>query len=148
MALRSPGLPRKAPRTGSPSPQFRAWSKLPTGLEDDGLEEVEEPVEVTPEPAPALPARITVDGIPVKRLQIDFGSNATAFTPTGSVMERFWDQYDGDPDKDKFSRPRVFCYSKICVKLTGGFLDLTVHWDDGRGVTRLVQPHAHVSYET
>src|SRR5262245_5533803 len=144
MALPKAAVSRQAPRSRPTAPQYDSLLKRAASVEDDRLEEVEEP---TPVPAVQASPRLTVNGIACKRLQIDFNDNATAFHPAGSVMERFWDQYDGDPDKDKYSRPRVFCSSKIEVDISKGFLDLIVYWDDGKGITRLVDPRARLSYE-
>lgn len=148
MALPSPALSRQAPRT-RPAPSLgRRTFISPTSVEDDRFEEVEEPAPVETVKAPP---RITVNGVAVRRLQIDFGTNATAFCPsngsTGSVMERFWDQHDGDPDKDKYSRPRPFSNARIEVTTSKGYLDLIASWDGAPGITRVVQPCAYLNYE-
>lgn len=148
MALRSPTVQRQAPR---PRPTLADLDRLKHSIsvEDSRFQEVEEPAPVE---ATAKPPRITVNGIAVKRLQIDFGSaGATGFCPsngtTSSVMERFWDQYDGDPDKDKYSRPRPFGNARIEVNTNKGYLDLLAYWDGAPGITRIVQPNAYLNYE-
>lgn len=144
MALPPTTVSRQAPRPRPVATVQRVRTPVPVSFEDDGFEEIEEPAPVKAEPRPP---RITVNGRPVKRIQIDFGSNATAFHPTGSVMERFWDQHDGDPDKDKYSRPRIFADAIIEVHTDQGFLNFTARWPDKPGVTKLVQPTASMSYE-
>lgn len=144
MALPSTTVSRQAPRTRAESPQRKRVQFSALSVEDNGLEETEEPVPVE---AVTKPPRLIVNGVAVRRLQVDFGSNATAFYPTGSVMERFWDQYDGDPDKDKYSRPRVFGNANISVDSTKGFLDVVVSWNDNPGITRLVMPTASLAFE-
>lgn len=145
MALPKASVSRQAPRS-RPAPAAKHWSVDvdSDSLENDGLEETEEPA---PKPTIPKPPRLTVNGVAVKRLQIDFGSNATAFHPTGSVMERSWDQYDDGPDKDKYSRPRAFCNAQIEVDVSKGFMDVIVHWPDSPGVSRIVQSIAYLSYE-
>lgn len=144
MALRSPTVSRQTPRTRPTAPQYDSLLQRTSSMENERQSEAEEP---SPVPTVASTARLTVNGIAVKRLQIDFGSNATAFHPSGSVMERFWDQYDGDPDKDKYSRPRAFCAARIEVDVSKGFMDLIVSWPDHPSITRLVVPQAHLNYE-
>lgn len=142
MALSKTPVSRQAPRPRPASPQ--PVRQVTLSVEDDGFEEVEEPAPVAPVP---LAPRIFVDGLPCRRLQIDFGAPTTGFNPTGAVQERFWDQYDGDPDKDKYSRPRVFGNAVIKVNLVKGFLDFTATWADSTLVTRIVHPTATLSYE-
>lgn len=147
MAISKTTVPRQASRTGTTSTSGRVVYRSPVSVEDDRFEEVEELAPVEAEPTPPQPPRLTVNGLPVKRLQIDFGSNATAFYPGGSVMERFWDQHDNGPDEDKYSRPRAFSLARIEIDISKGFMDLLVHWTEPPSITRLVQPSAHLSYE-
>lgn len=144
MALPKAPVPRQAPRPRSVAPEvYELRDQLvAAGMENLGLKEVAEPVA---QPPVTKPPRLTVNGIACKRLQIDFGSNATAFTPTGSVMERFWDQRDNGPDDDKYSRPRQFANDTVEVDISRGFLDLRVMCSDG-SITRLISPTAHLNY--
>lgn len=147
MALRSPTVSRQAPRLSSASTYTKPNLRSPTGVEDDGFEEAEEPAPLETVPAEARKPRLFVNGVAVGRVQIDFGASATAFNPTGSVMERFWDQRDRDPDEDKYSRPRVFADAIIEIYTNKGFLDFTASWPGKPGVTKLVQPMASLNYE-
>lgn len=149
MALRTPTVPRQASRTGSTLAVSDESTGLARRVPLGRLQETEEPAPV--EAVPPAP-RITVNGVACRRLQIDFGSNgATGFCPsngsTSSVMERFWDQYDGDPDKDKYSRPRPFGNAHIEVNTNKGYLDLLASWDNAPGITRIVQSAAYLNYE-
>lgn len=149
MALRTPTVSRQAPRPRPTLADLDRDALRSASMEDTGVQEVEEPAPVAAE---QKPPRITVNGIAVRRLQIDFGSNgATGFCPnngtTSSVMERFWDQYDGDPDKDKYSRPRPFGNAHIEVNTNKGYLDLLASWDNAPGITRIVQSAAYLNYE-
>jgi len=144
MALPKASVPRQASRFSSNTAERRAGYQRAPSMEDRGQPEAEEPTQV---PTVSTPPRLTVNGVAVRRLQIDFGSNATAFTPTGSVMERFWDQRDNGPDDDKYSRPRAFGNARIEVDVSKGFMDLVVSWPDAPCITRLVQPSAHLNYE-
>lgn len=118
-------------------------------MEDAAVEEVAEPSAVAPV---TRPSRLTVNGITCKRVLVEFGKDTIAFYPgndatKGSVVERFWDQYDSTEDMDKYSRPRVFGDAFIDVVTSKGFLDVTVTWPGKTGQTKIVQANASLHYE-
>lgn len=144
MAISKTTVSRQAPRPSpAPAPVVARREPAPS-LEDARLEEVEEPAPVAAE---QKPPRITVNGVGVSRLQVDFGKDTTAFHPSGSTMERFWDQYDKGEEFNRLSRPRAFCYATVELVTSKGFMDLMVTFPDSPIISRIVQPNAQYAYE-
>lgn len=149
MALSKAPVSRQAPKARPTLAQFNAVRERAASVENSVFEEDEEPVEV---PSIPRPSRLTVNGLAVKRLLLEFGKETTAYYPgndlaKGSVIERFWDQYDSTEDMDKMSRPRQFCDAIIDVNTNKGYLDITVSWRNKDSITKIVQPSASLHYD-
>lgn len=151
MALPKAPVPRPAPRTSASPAVLRARRLLEADLEDEDVEELEAAPEVA-----AIPrsTRLTLDGVPLARLQLDFGKDRACFVPKGSVIERFWDQYDDDEPPKRCSRPPLLKFADIKVKTTdAGFLAVTMKFPRELGETRdpplvkLVITDAVMAYE-
>jgi hypothetical protein len=149
MAFSKTTVSRQAPRTyPTPAGSNRSQQNA-TGMEDVRQQEVEES---PPQPAVSTPSRLTVNGIQVKRVMVEFGKDVACWSPNGdgnynSVIERYWDQRDTGPENDKYSRPRAFCTAVIDINTNKGFLDVTVSWPGQPGISKLVQPGGSVNYE-
>lgn len=149
MAFSKTPVSRQAPRPRTAPIVYEPEQPITSGVEDFRLEEVEESA---PQPSIQTPSRLTVNGIQVKRVMIEFGKDVACWSPNGdgnynSVIERYWDQRDTGPDNDKYSRPRAFCSASIDVNTNKGFLDVTVSWPGQPNVSKLVQPGGSVNYE-
>lgn len=149
MALSKTTVSRQASRPRATFDDLSLGYEKPTGMENTRLKEAEESTE---KQAEQKPSRLTVNGIQVKRVMIEFGKDVNCWSPNGdgnynSVIERYWDQRDAGPENDKYSRPRAFVDAVIDVNTNKGFLDVTVSWPGKPGVSKLVQPGGSVNYE-
>lgn len=144
MALPSAPVSRQAPRSRPASPVKVQRPEPAPSLENAGLEAVEEPTQV---PTVTRPPRLTVNGVAVRHVMIDFGRDCTGFHPAGATIDRYWDQYDDGDSKDHLSRPRVMGAARIEVVTSKGFLDIMVTWPTTGAVTKIQQPTVNMSYE-
>jgi hypothetical protein len=149
MAFSKTPVSRQASRPRPTLAELVEDDRPAASMEDARLEEVAAPIT---QPTNPVPSRITVNGIQVRRVMIEFGKDVACWSPNGdgnynSVVERYWDQRDTGPDNDKYSRPRAFCAAVIDVNTNKGFLDVTVSWPNQPGVSKLVQPGGSVNYE-